>query len=40
MTVFVYVSTSKPVGDVDDIKVFANPGCRGNVQPLTPTLSP
>jgi len=24
MTVFVYVNTSKPAGDVDHIKVFAN----------------
>jgi hypothetical protein len=24
MTVFVYVNTSKPVGDPDHIKVFAN----------------
>jgi hypothetical protein len=25
MTVFVYVNTSKQVGDADHIKVFANP---------------
>jgi hypothetical protein len=25
MTVLVYVNTSKPVGDADHIKVFANP---------------
>ena len=25
MTVFIYVNTSKQVGDVDHLKVFANP---------------
>jgi hypothetical protein len=31
MTVFVYVNTSKQVGDADHIKVFANFGRRGKM---------
>jgi hypothetical protein len=36
MTIFVYVNTSKPAGDVDHIKVFANQAAAQTCSLLTP----